>query len=215
MRPSCRSRCGCSGPRSRPGSAPSGHCAASLAPTAASRRACRRCRRSPARPTSRPVARDCPACGGRRPGSASGSAAAGEEGQRGRSGRGGAQEAERAAELADEYGRAFSRGLISAGGPHPEGFEDDPITYLTVGWSGGPLPSRAEAELGRRLARVFREDALQQVQGHFREEAKRRRTRNLDAYQAWSKRKAAEARLRRGGGAVPILPAAEQVAVAA
>merc|ERR1719221_303555 len=63
--------------------------------------------------------------------------------------------AKQADELARAYGKAFSRSLLGAGGQHAEGFENDPIMYESIGWSGGQLPPKVEAELSGRLSQIL------------------------------------------------------------
>mmetsp|Transcript_44149 Transcript_44149/g.89124 ORF Transcript_44149/g.89124 Transcript_44149/m.89124 type:complete len:233 (-) Transcript_44149:239-937(-) len=117
-------------------------CRSSRCRASASRCCCRcaslhRGRRSrPAAP--RPVARKCLAC-------ASGGQAYQED-------------QHRAGELSRKSAQALARSLVRAGGHHPDGFEDDPITYVQVGWSGGCLPSATEAEISGRLCKIFHED---------------------------------------------------------
>merc|ERR1719221_1834596 len=104
--------------------------------------------------------------------------------------------AKRADTLAREYGKAFSRSLLGAGGQHAEGFENDPIMYESIGWSGGPLPPKVEAELSGRLSQVLREDGGRLVETRQQEERHRREIRSKEAFDAWVRRKQAEARVR-------------------
>lgn len=112
-----------------------------------------------------------------------------------------AEVARRADELAREYGRAFSRSLLGAGGQQAEGFEDDPITYVRIGWSGGPLPAKMEAELSGRLSQVLCEDAGRLVGTQQQEARQRREVQSKEAFDVWIRRKQADARLRAAGEA--------------
>eukprot|EP00419_Tripos_fusus_P069840 CAMPEP_0172886108 /NCGR_PEP_ID=MMETSP1075-20121228/130046_1 /TAXON_ID=2916 /ORGANISM="Ceratium fusus, Strain PA161109" /LENGTH=144 /DNA_ID=CAMNT_0013739533 /DNA_START=167 /DNA_END=598 /DNA_ORIENTATION=- len=87
---------------------------------------------------------------------------------------------------------AFSHSLLRAGGHRPEGFEEDPITYLRFGWKGGPLPPHMQAELGRGIAGVLRDDFARM----WRDAARKREERNIEAVDHWMKKKELEARLR-------------------
>eukprot|EP00930_Biecheleria_cincta_P091996 TRINITY_DN81726_c0_g1_i1.p1 TRINITY_DN81726_c0_g1~~TRINITY_DN81726_c0_g1_i1.p1 ORF type:complete len:232 (-),score=31.86 TRINITY_DN81726_c0_g1_i1:53-718(-) len=73
-----------------------------------------------------------------------------------------------------------------------EGFEDDPIVMVKVGHSGAPVSHAIEAQLSRRLARVFAEDQ-QRLQ---EKKEQQRKARNEEAYNAWVERKDLEQRLR-------------------
>lgn len=89
---------------------------------------------------------------------------------------------------------AFSRKLLGAGGVDPEGFEDDPITYVEVGcsWPSGRPRHSIEAQLSRRIAAVFAEDARRLAEAGRRS----REARSSEAVATWTRRKRTEARAR-------------------
>jgi len=86
----------------------------------------------------------------------------------------------------------FSHSLVKAGGRCPEGFEEDPITYLRFGWLGGPLPRHLQTDLRRGIAGVLREDFSRL----WRQAERKREERSIQAVDQWMRRKELEARLR-------------------
>uniref|UniRef100_A0A7S4Q313 Uncharacterized protein n=1 Tax=Alexandrium monilatum TaxID=311494 RepID=A0A7S4Q313_9DINO len=104
----------------------------------------------------------------------------------------GDEDLQRAGELSRRSAQALARGLLRAGGRHPEGFEDDPITYVEVGRCSGRLPAAAEAEISGRLCSIFRED----VSRLLRQEEGKREELTRQAVESWSRRKRAERFLR-------------------
>lgn len=107
------------------------------------------------------------------------------------------------AEAAKRQGLKQARALLRDGRSF-EGFEDDPITYLSIGWSGGASGGGAgrggaasladEVALGRRLAVAVVEDA-RKAAARSSSEAQFRAQRNHEAFDAWMARKSFEARL--------------------
>lgn len=105
-------------------------------------------------------------------------------------------ELQNAAKLAREWALIFARNLVDAGGNCPEGFDDDPITYESIGWSGGPVPSYLEAELSKHLACVFREDAQQSACNRQQDERRQREKRSQDVVDSWERKKTVESKMR-------------------
>lgn len=78
-----------------------------------------------------------------------------------------------------------------------EGFEDDPITYVKIGWSGGPLPPELGAELGKQLAGLLDElqwERLQAQEARRMQEDLEHKARSRAAVQGWMRRKEDDAR---------------------
>lgn len=94
--------------------------------------------------------------------------------------------------------QAQLRGLLGALGEQPEGFEDDSLTYLHIGFAGGLVAPEAEEQLWARLARAFKEGARQLTQEHLLTAARAKAVRNQEAVRAWLQRKQLEGHQREG-----------------
>lgn len=93
-----------------------------------------------------------------------------------------------------------------------EGFEEDPLTYLTVGWPRGRCPTpHAGKQLAQRLAKVILEDAPRLVaERRLRDEGEREAC-NRQAVDSWFRRKAAERRAAAGISISASLPCLQAV----
>eukprot|EP00927_Polykrikos_kofoidii_P074830 TRINITY_DN70876_c0_g1_i1.p1 TRINITY_DN70876_c0_g1~~TRINITY_DN70876_c0_g1_i1.p1 ORF type:complete len:279 (-),score=19.66 TRINITY_DN70876_c0_g1_i1:281-1117(-) len=97
-------------------------------------------------------------------------------------------------QVAARYGRALAGSLVGSWQRY-EGFEDDPITHVRVGWTSSQNPpAEMEEELSRRLANVFREDVGHIMNGPRDRTESERDARNRDTFDAWVRTKAEEAR---------------------